>query len=319
MKIRYDPSLVEEVVYHTMRRLEVMGGGRLSRSYRRRRNRCYRFSDPTERERVFVALHRELFEVFGFDRVIPEILGEFPELEGRIAEGSVERVRRVRDEGVEFFVRPDPQQRRTMVLKIRVETFLEPEFLLRFLRHEIGHVANMVDPSFRYKPDIAIPGESSAKRNLVIDRFRLFWSIQVDGQIVRRGKEPLSSREDRRREFQEAVADPASRGAFDHIWGGPLHSQADLLLAAEDPMTLLQAVRTGRDRSGETRQPGLPCPVCGFPTVDWASDPESLSAKVVARIQAESPAWSPEKSLCARCEEIYALPDPGYLPRPVLR
>lgn len=257
--------------------------------------------------------------MLGFDRVIPEILGEFPELEGRIAVGSVERVRRVRDEGADLFVRPDPRPRRTVVLKMRVETFTDPTFLLRFLRHEIGHVANMVDPAFRYEPDIAIPGESPAKKNIVIDRFRLFWSIQVDGQILRSGREPLRSREGRRWEFQEAVADPACLEAFDRIWGGPLLSQADLLLAAEDPMTLLQEFGSGRDRSVETRQPGSPCPVCGFPTVDWAADPASLPSKVVARIQEEFPAWSPEEGLCARCEEVYGLPDPGYLPGPVLR
>jgi hypothetical protein len=59
-----------------------------------------------------------------------------------------------KEEGAELFVAPDQKEnshgRRTLRLLIRPESLLNAEDLRTFLRHELFHISDMLDPAFSY-------------------------------------------------------------------------------------------------------------------------------------------------------------------------
>ncbi|MFO0983333.1 MAG: hypothetical protein U1E76_16630 [Planctomycetota bacterium] len=60
--------------------------------------------------------------------------------------------------------------KRSVLIRLRAATLVEQPCLLPFLRHELYHIADMLDPGFGYDP--ALPDElDPARINLVLARF----------------------------------------------------------------------------------------------------------------------------------------------------
>jgi hypothetical protein len=199
-----------------------------------------------------------------------------------------------------------------------VERFDQPDDLARFLRHELTHVHDMVDPAFGYAPHWKLAGQNAAQERLTRERYRLLWDITIDGRLsvaadVRRrtGITPASnsppphaggyeekSRQQHRATFDRAFGfwpEQKRDKTFDSLWTNRHPHHDELIAVASDP----REVRSAHDPT-----PGAPCPLCGFATFDWANAGQ-LSETTVESIQREFPKWTADQGACGRCVQIY--------------
>jgi hypothetical protein len=75
-----------------------------------------------------------------------------------------------------------------------------------------------------------------------------------------------------------------------------------LLEIAEEP-TKLASLEVGDEEVSSIPPSGTFCPLCKFPTFEWA-DPEP---GMTAIIQEDSPTWTREEGICGRCYEYYQI------------
>ncbi len=322
MQLQYDAELVEGVVFLEARRLEQTGQRLLVARYQRQRTKLYAIADPDERNEAFYRLHLKWFRDFGFEGKVLTALQEFPLIGQRASTLAVRKATSKKDEGAELFVRPDA---RNVAVAIRCERFITPHpsagsgqaldplpaggerkvpsplpkgegqgegSLEMFLRHELCHISDMLDETFAYEPDISLPDAPPAEVNLLRERYRIIWDITIDGRLKN-----ANEKAHRLAEFTKTfshMSAPRRQELFEQIWSGPRPTHPELVALAK---TVRAQVRN---------EPGAACPLCRFPTFQWAIDTD-LTAEVVAAIQQHFPAWLPQHGCCARCAELYAV------------
>lgn len=297
--LEYEPALVEGAVLHALR------GHREERAFRRDRDRPYEVPDPEAREAAFRDLHAAWFERLGLGRAIVLAFYEQPAIGAATRGCRIATARSREEEGAELFVRPPgpglvERDRRWVVVRLRPEALGASERLLRFLRHELLHIADMLDPHFGYEPRLRQPVADPVPERLLRDRYRVLWDATIDGRLVRAGLAPPSVRAERLRDFVRAFPMLAARTeeAFTRFFDGAACTHADLVAFAAD---LGGALGT----QAEGPHPGERCPLCRFPTHAFEPDPSRLPPEVLDRVRADFPAWDPAQSLCRQCAELY--------------
>jgi hypothetical protein len=305
--------------------------------FHREREKLYAILDPDDRNAAFFKLHLEWFREWGLEKLLIAPLQEFPLLASALHLLAFRQSRRRNDEGAELYINDAGQ--RTGVLALRVERFADagsgrlkraeagqprpesvqndaerpeglgklaserdesrsPSTLQDFLRHEFTHLHDMVDPAFGYSPEVRASGPIEAQQRLTRERYRLLWDITIDGRLASAGRQPMAAREQHEGAFRRAYSFwPAGQQAqtFDALWRASAPRHDDLMQLAADPRGLRDAQRP---------MPGGACPLCQFPTFDWAPV-EALPPEILKRITAEFPGWSAEQGLCGRCREAY--------------
>lgn len=299
--LRFAPDLQEAVILQEMRDRARGGDASVRERYRREADAVYRrFDDPRLRRAAFVALHARFFEELGCDRPIVEALER---LARPFEVVMVARAWHAGEEGAD--ISPDHA---TLGIRIMAERFGSLD-LSRWLDHELGHVADMLDPAFGYGHSVTpLPGRALGR--LGGERFGLLWDCVVDGRTARAGRAPLAERDERceafRRLFPECPRDFAplvvgrlwdgARPTYDALVKYARHWQA---LAAWAGVPALTAAR-GQEHSAPVL--GAPCPLCGFPTYTWAV---AIPEVVAARISIDFPGWTAALGACERCVEGY--------------
>jgi hypothetical protein len=206
-------------------------------------------------------------------------------------------------EGAELFVAPGNGSRegarRTLVLRVRPETFTCPDRLRALLRHELLHIADMLDPAFGYEPRWAEPARAPLD-HLFRERYRILWDAFIDGRLVRLGRAPGAVRGERLGEFARAFGMLGERTeeAFGRFFGATRLTHAELGAFAADPEGAL-----GRRKN--RRHPGEGCPLCGFPSHAFEPEPDRLPAAVRRRIRESFPSWKPADGICRLCADLY--------------
>lgn len=296
--IEYEPPLVEEAV------LVAIRGRAEEPQLRADRDALYAIGDSEEREQAFRAFHAAWFERLGLDAVVDEALREQPAVRAGAGRCLVSLARARRDEGAELFVAasadaPEPA-RRTLVLRLRPASLAEPDRLRPFLRRELLHVADMLDPRFGYAPRASGPDAGRLPDGLFRERYRVLWDTLVDGRLARLDWAPPGRRAERLREFAAAFPMLGDRleEAFDRFFGGDPRTHADLVRFAAEPERAL-----GLDRSGP--HAGERCPLCGSPTHAFELDPERLPEPMRELIRRGFPGWDPADGLCRQCADLY--------------
>jgi hypothetical protein len=295
--VDYEPALVEEAVFRC-----VAGGVRTAAAYHAAREEAYAVADPEAREAAFRRLHSDWFTRLDLGAPLSRALAELPVLAEHVDRCIVRWARSPSEEGADLLVNAAAPNRSpgrpsggVIVVGLRPDLMRERGPLLHFLRHELLHVADMLDPSFGYESALPPAEGGPTHDRLLMERYRALWAATIDGRLVRRGQAPEGARERRRRDFVRtfgvpgAVAGRLLRRFFD----GQPHTHAELVAAARDPARA--AGSTGAPR----------CPVCGFCSPATASVAASLSPAVAARVQADFPRWRPQDGLCAQCAELY--------------
>ncbi len=240
MHIEFDPRLSEDVVFLAMRGREEGGDQAMYGDYRRRLDALYEFSgDAHDREVAFRELFSEFFRTLGYERLLRDVLGEYPLLGRRLDRVSFFTAASRKQEGGDLFVRNDraagQADRRTALVRLCAQTFLETERLIHFLRRELYHVADMVDPRFGYRRDLQISEETLARQNLIRDRYRVLWSVFIDARLLRDDRSSPAELDGRQRLLEKAfqgLGDEEVEGVFRTVCTVENLTHTDLLTMA---------------------------------------------------------------------------------------
>jgi len=295
--IEYEPRLVEAAVLAAVRERPEEPG------FRAGRDALYPIPDADERETRFRVFHATWFERLGLGAAIMEAVREQPALPASGCRCLVALAPSGRDEGMELFVAeatgPSAAPRRTIVLRVRPEAFTQPERFRAFLRHELGHLADMLDPRFGYTPG-AGPQTGALPDRLLRERYRVLWDARIDGRLQRLGWAPAGIRAERLREFAATfpMLGERTEEAFGRFFGATALTHADLVSFTAAPAQAL-----GLGRGGPW--PGEPCPLCGLPTHAFEPEPARFPGAARERIQRRYPRWRPADGICRQCADLY--------------
>lgn len=301
LEIRFDPGFVEEAVFLELKRLEEIGEAGPAREFHARRAALYDARSPEKRDGLFRELARERFHSLGLEDLFTGRFAEFLSLPEKLEVAIVRRVWGRKEEEVELYRDPAGGAGRRSSATLRVgllaERCVDRERTTAYLRHELTHIADMLDPAFAYSPERALGGESNAEDDLIRERFRLLWDLWAHGRMRRRGWPALTDAAALRRQFDRAFRflGPEDR---DRVFEGALSldrfTQEELLALARDER-LLKALGAG----------GVRCPLCRFPTREGVSGWEGEAAAVARAIRADRPEWDPSEGACRQCFDLY--------------
>jgi hypothetical protein len=306
LPIEVDPRLVEESV---LLGVEALAAGD-RREFRARRDPLYGVKDAAERDARFNDLHARWFARLRLAAPIVEALSEHTALRAAtplISRCVVTAASSASEEGADLHedrrqaggARPLP----ALLIRLRARTLVDGSRARQLLRRELLFVADMLDPSFGYsfaEPEDSSPGPLQA---LVRERYRLLWSITVDGRLARLGRLAPGEEEARRTDILRALPmlkESEAQDLFGRLFAGPRPRHSDLWSISGDPSNALP-LDPARDR-GE----GGRCPLCGFPATKLLRDPAEIPESVRARVTGDFPEWHPSRGICPQCAGIYA-------------
>lgn len=307
MRWRYDQRLVEAAVFQEVDRQAAEGtGSDLQARYHRLLAPAYELPERGERELAFFEAHWRLFSELGWDRILSEALARHPRISDKVPEGLVLKAASAHEENAQLFARDGAY--RLVAIRLRPARFSDPERLDVFCRHELRHIDDLLDPDFGYRHDDPAEEGGAVETQLARERYRVLWSISVDGRAERAGETPLLERRQWEETFRRLfpfLPAQAAEERFASLWERSRPPHAQLLRMSRNPRAAMMA--------GQQLQPrqGLLCPLCRFPSHAWA-DPRELTGDARGRISAEFPSWHPDEGICGRCAEVYSLsPAPG--------
>jgi len=297
MKLRYQPALVEEAVF-----LALMNHPDAER-FERERVRLYELKDTEARDLAFQDFHWKWFSHLGLEEPIVQALSEQPLVESSVQRCLAAPAPGKREEAAELFVSHDErlsaEERRTVSIFLRPESLLDPSALLTFLRHELTHITDMLDPAFGYEPALPPAEGGPTHDRLLKERYRCLWDATIDGRMARRGWGAAQLRSERLEEFRRLfpMFGEESESLFSRFFDQEPHSHAELVALILEPRALTGAAAAPH--------PGGRCPLCGFPTYTFEPDAGCLSPEVIDQITEDFPRWRPAHGLCRQCADLY--------------
>src|SRR5262249_40567933 len=144
---------------------------------------------------------------------------------------------------------------KSIALKLRPAAFSVPEKLLSFLRHELYHIHDMLDPAFGYDPALPDCQGEPARLKLFLNRYRVLCDTLVDGRLFESGKAAEGTKARRQKEFLSAFSLLGEKAlqAFEEWFCLPRPAHAALIQFARNPC--------GRSGTGSVAEAGI-CPLC---------------------------------------------------------
>lgn len=296
MYLGVQPNLMERVVFETARnQLDFRS------QYERQFADCHEHREPARRDQAFAELHDRWFRELGYRARFVNYAAAFPFINRLVERLMVTQASGPRDQTIELFGKPGQY---TVVMSVAPAVLLDLPAFDYWARHELQHIDDMLNPAFEFDNSKQLRGTTDAGRNLARDRYAVLWAVSVDSRLEASGHLPQGMRQKRYGELCRAfglVAEPTA--AIARLWeqcesSPPSHP------------TLLQWSERGPPEiepagHGPTHgRSGQPCPLCGFPTFDWAAA-MIADTELKRAILADFPAWNSEQGLCNRCEEIF--------------
>ncbi|MBI4464880.1 MAG: hypothetical protein HY647_09275 [Acidobacteria bacterium] len=297
--LEYDPRLVEEAV------LLSLEGHPEEMLFRRERDRIYELADAEEREGRFRKFHGQWFVRLQLGRPLVEALEEQSSLMQPTRRCCVLPAISTVEEGADLHdwlgpARAAGQRPTAIAIRLQTRRLLEPTGLQAWLRQELMHLADMLDPNFGYERWAPTSDLGPAHAYLVRDRYRVLWNTWIDGRLHRRGWLPEAVREKRLAEFLATFPMLGSQAEdkYHELWESDSQTHASLMAFAQNPAGHADASRQGVSQSQV-------CPLCRFPTFQLVRSAADLSQEALGEIAADFPNWQPEQSLCSQCAELY--------------
>lgn len=313
-RLAWEPRLAEAVVLgEVQRRLE--GGDRgLYLAYHAEADQLYERYPAEAREEVFEQLHRRLFLKLGLGSPIEQAIEEYPGITPQVAGALIACAGGPHEEGADLVQgKADaPAAPPRLALTLCPERFLDPSELRRYLRHELMHVADMLDPGFGYRRE-DLSGGSPAEENILRLRYRTLWDVTIDGRLEHADHGCPGRREEREQEFTAVFhrLPPEQREAlFSRLWAGEDVSHLLLLETARGDLPVTDRLGSGAGAAAaapRTRAllPGSLCPLCRFPSHEFVERFDHLAPALIELIRQDFPGWSPDQGACERCVELY--------------
>jgi hypothetical protein len=300
--VSIEPSLLERAVFQAVRAEPATQD-----EYQRAFSTCYREPPGDRREQAFADLHERWFDRLGLRRRVLDRVKVFRHVDVEIRRLVVADAKSRSRASVELFGKPGGH---ALVIAVTPSLLLDAPAFDYWVRFELQHIDDMLDPDFAYDKDALPAGSSAVVDARTRDRFALLWAIAIDARLAALPTAPSGLRDRRRGELIRAFGWPdssAADSAMDRLWprGGrsmrPNH--AALIAWASDGMPGF-AETTSPQPTTATPAGGAACPLCRFPTFDWA-DSAALNEQTLPLIYADFPAWNSGEGLCGRCAELY--------------
>lgn len=294
-RIDYQPQLIEEAVLLAMR------GHEDERLFRRERDQIYERFEAEAREAAFQQVHRSWFEILKLQQPLVECFETWPILREASSRCMVMKARAPKEAGAELY-RDSAHANAEQIILIQITPALltQPSASLAFLRHELLHVVDMLDPHFTYVPDLPKSNAGPAHDQLLQNRYAVLWDIIIDGRLHQRGWLPSSAREKHFANFKRAFLGEEEKLAhsFANFFDHNSHTHYELLAFAQHSERWLQA------NAVSTASSSSRCALCHFPTFHLLSA-EELREEVKREIQTFFPAWHESQPICRQCVDLY--------------
>lgn len=298
LTVNYDPKLVEDAVFYSQ------GASNIAPEFAEQRNRIYDIAEPAARDESFRELYRTRFHRLGLGQPIDRALREQPLITTRVDNCYVLCATHAKQEGAELFVAADPVSREiqqcNLRLLIRPATLLRGAPVMEFLRHELFHIADMLDPAFAYEPVLPKADGGPTYDTLITNRYRVLWDVTIAGRMLRRAWCAGPVRDQEFNNFRHAF--PMLQGAcnelFERFFSARQPRHQELAGFALDP-------RAAGDNLSIQGVAGTHCALCRFPTHAFAAEPANLGPEVLAAISEDFPDWTPAQGLCVQCADLY--------------
>lgn len=292
LSVYFEPKLIEETVFRAQTRTP------LAREFDAERQRIYEIADIEAREQSFQELHARWFHQLALGHVITQAINEQPLITEQLTACYVVWAVHAKQEGAELYVNRD--ERRTLRITLRPESLLNAMVLQPFLRNELFHIADMLDPAYGYEPVLPKSTDGPTYDNFITHRYRVLWNVTISARMMRRGWLPATARKQALNEFVTAF--PMLRDDeeqfFDKFFRDDQPRHGELAAFAFEPLA------TSDDPRCQSAQ-ATHCPLCQFPTHAFEPAAQDLAADVRAAITADFPAWTPEAGLCIQCADLY--------------
>ncbi|MEK7306349.1 MAG: hypothetical protein AAB014_01810 [Nitrospirota bacterium] len=322
-KIEYDPKLTEEIVSQGLKNLESEGNMRIPDQFRAECDPIYdqypiADRDDIDFEDAFRGIYRRFFKILGYEDILRSALLEYPVIDEKVGEIVVKVCYAVEKEEANLVKRKieDPERGALSVVTLQITSprFFEKEGLKIFLRHELMHVTDMLDPGFCYDDNPL--GVTPSEECIVKNHYSLIWDIYIDQRLVRSERLDPQVKDERRAEFDvtyRSIQEDDRISIFEGLWQVERLTHPQILACAKNPTGLLdyraalspeQIERQKQEKKKKIHLPGMICPLCKFPTHHWKEE-ESLLKEVIEKVKEDAPTWDPSDGLCERCDEIY--------------
>lgn len=289
-----DPVFAEAVVWRVLSAADADMAEDLA-AYRRRTEAVYGLADPVARDAAFSLLAVDEFARLRLADPLRQAISERPAVADRVRIILIGDARGRSEEGITW----EPGGAH---LGIRIDgaRFGQPEDLLGWARHALGHAEDTIDPAFGFTSGWEETADGRIASGTQARLHRL-WDVTVDSRLAAAGLLLDESAPQRHCERIAAdlpgVAAASVDAVFGFLWDGPRPDFAQLLAWAARPIELVAAARPG--------DPGLPrpdrCPLCRFPSDDVIAPAPTIAALVAT----DYPDWRPELGLCGRCTDRY--------------
>lgn len=283
--VELDPALVQESVLLA----SDASASWLRRRYRRERDRVYAIEDGERREAAFRELDARWFRKLGLAKPLVDVLLEFEAVVAGISRCIVLHAGRRRDEGVDLH--DGRGSAPALAVKLTPSSLLDWDRALPFLRSELLHVEDMLDPSFGYERDPSLLDVDPTYDKLVRDRYRVLWNTSVNGRLRARHRLPGEAEALSRLEFLAAFSMLGSEAEerFQEVFHGPRPSHGELLSFAVNV----------DGRAAER------CSLCRFPTARLQGQGGPLDALVEEAIGRDFPDFRRSDGICTQCADLY--------------
>ncbi len=294
-----EPSLIEATVGL------VLQDHAAEAEFHAERERCYDIEDPDVAGRAFRTLFEKWFERLSLEDPLRLALDEQPLIQLHVGFCGVSHAQRARNQGAELYVAPaeagiSGRERRRLRIRLLPSALQHGDDALRLLRYELLHVADMLDPSFEYEPELPRAEAGPTHDRLLLTRYSALWAATVTGRLVRAGHLEARERGKVLQRFVQAfpmLADDPEP-AFTRFFDCDRPTHGVLVDLALNPRAGL------RDAGPDRRDPGSRCALCEFPTYSFES-PHALEADVVEEILSDFPAWTRAEPICPQCADLY--------------
>lgn len=295
MNLKFEPAFIEEAVFLGIRSLEQRGAEPLAAFFHLQRNQIYEQFQGPQREQRFQSFFEEFFSRLGLRFIFENVLLEFHHLNDSGILVFVKRVWNRKEEGAQLYI---DGHLKTVLLGLQIDGLGNLLFFESFLRHELFHISDMLDPSFQYSPDADLGGFCEVENDLARGRFRLLWNIYITKRIIEAGHFSHMTRDELGLSLSKVFSswsDQKQKEMFKDFFSRQSLTQGELIQIAKEAES---------GRSGLTG--GFRCTLCGFPYVDqlsWARVEEK--SLVFDAIKIDHPQWLLSSSICRQCLELY--------------
>lgn len=332
MEIRFQPALLQEVIDSFAEKTEREGDPTYFNEFHELADPIYEKFSLDDREPEFKKLYQHLFAKWGFADILRDAFEEFPLLQEKIGIVLVRGVLKEDQEGVDILRKWgiveaklakqfEEKGQKGVGIKLVPRRFYDPA-ITKYLRHELTHISDMLDENFGYDADTKV-GLNPGEEHLILNRYRVLWSLHVDSRILRSGKEPVFSKEYRFREFRSwyrKILPGQVESVFEGLWQADYLTHAELVEMASDTTRVIERAIEVEDSevpdvpTKPMLLPGFPCPLCRFPTYSWVENlDEMVESFVLDYIRENHPGWDVEYGACDRCIEVYKLRAAGVV------